>query len=62
MRHHVEASQIRRQYEDQSVAARQFLVERLFPILARADAGFGVEIKKDFFVTEPLKRTRDIVG
>ena len=44
------------------MAARQFLVERLFPILARADAGLGVEINKNFFVTEPLKRTRDIVG
>ena len=44
---------VRREHQDDGVAARQFLVEPLLPVLAGADAALLVEIEEDALEAEP---------
>ena len=53
---------VRRQHQDDGVAARQLVVEPLLPVLAGADPGFLVEIEKDPLKAEPGQRRLDVVG
>ena len=50
------------QHQDNGVAARQFLVEPLFPILPRVETGHFVEIKKHTLEAELMEHRLNVVG